>query len=137
MPHRLRLVSGFRGCRVDLELVQRDQSTVQQVVVVMDEVTQLGVVINDDDRDRQMVGDVENPGRVDVAGTSETFYPAQDRGSGESRLLSTVHDDVAQRLVVVNRVVTHVDRQLAGSLKAAHGGYQDNASRTSQRGSAR
>jgi hypothetical protein len=137
MPHLQVLVSRPRRCRVDLESVQRDQTTVQQVVVVMDEVTQLGVVINDDDRNRQMVRDVENPGGVDVAGPSESFDATQDGGACEPSLVRTMHDHVTQRLVLVNRVVAYIDRQLARLLEAAHRVYQHNGSWTSQRGSAR
>ena len=131
------LVLGPRHRRVDLELVQRDQTTVQQVVVLVDEVTQLGVVINDDDRNRQMVRHVENSGRVDVSGSPESFDAAQDRSACEPGLVGAMHDHVAQGLVLVSRVVAYIDRQLARSLEAAHRVYQDNGFWTSPRRSAR
>ena len=40
MAHLQALDSGPRHSRVNLEVVQRDQTTVQQVIVLMDEVTQ-------------------------------------------------------------------------------------------------
>ena len=111
-----------RQCRsrVDLELIQRDKTTVQQVIVAMDEVAQLCVLIDEDDRDRQMVGHVENPRGVDVTGAPESLDAAQDGRTREPGLVSSMHDDVAQRLVVVNGAVAHIDGQLARSLEAAH-----------------
>ena len=68
-----------------------------------------------------MVGNVEHPRRVNVSGAPESLDAAQGGGTRETGFVRSMDDHVAQWLVVVQRAVAHVDGELAGSLKAAHG----------------
>src|SRR5450755_1200342 len=102
-------ISRLCRSRVNLELVECDKPTVQQVIVVMNEVAQLGVLVDDDDRNRQMVGHVENPRRVDVTRSPESLDATQHSRACKPSLVRPMHDRVTQRLVVVDGAVAYVD----------------------------
>src|SRR5581483_6052542 len=105
----------------DVDVLAYDETLRDELVALREKrVDPLGDV-DDDDDDRKVLRQAEDPRGVDRAGGAETLDPAQHGRTGEAGSVRPFHDLRVERAMVVLVGLADVDRQpLAGAFELHH-----------------
>src|SRR6266568_8926183 len=97
----------------DLDVVDDDEAFLHQLVELRQEGVDPLALVDDDDRDRQILGQAEEARRVDVATGAEALDAAHHGRARETGAVRAVHDLRVERVVVVLVALAEEDRQAA------------------------
>src|SRR5579871_2374888 len=104
----------------DLHLLERDQAARHHPIEHRQERIDLLLRVDDLDHDRQVLGEAQDLGRVDVARMPEPDVPTQHRGAAELHFPGLEHDRLIERQALEFVVLAEEDAEQDGVARDVH-----------------
>src|SRR3954452_3369457 len=104
-----RILASLRAIRDDLDLLERDEPVADHRVDLRQDLPQPVLLVDDLDEDREVGGEGQDPGRVEVVLRTESLDPADDGRAREPALSQQMDDRLVERLALPRVGLADID----------------------------